>query len=313
MSLHKFMESFYFPLVEATRRRSTLAGYLQMWRVYFRGRRQLDLSLREFRTFDARTLLDAIAAQHPLSRNSLRHLKALLSDAFAQALNDGILDETNPLREVRLPRLPASEATYAYDLGEVKRMAAILPEPARTVILVAAFSGLRKGEIRGLRWTDYNPVVKTLSVQRSVWRRTIGDPKTEGSKAQIPVLGPLADALNAHRVRTGRLAVGYVFEAGNGSPLNLDNLARRVIIPILEDTGVSWHGWHAFRRGLATTLHRLGVADRTIQAVLRHSDVKLTMNIYTKVMQDTQVAALDVLSTEYGTGQVATTLQRTVN
>jgi site-specific recombinase XerD len=40
-----------------------------------------------------------------------------------------------------------------------------------------------------------------------------------------------------------------------------------------------WHGWHAFRRGLATNLHALGVDDKTIQAILRHSNVSLTQNI----------------------------------
>jgi len=40
-----------------------------------------------------------------------------------------------------------------------------------------------------------------------------------------------------------------------------------------------WHGWHAFRRGLATNLHGLGVEDKTMQRILRHSNVALTMNV----------------------------------
>jgi len=59
-----------------------------------------------------------------------------------------------------------------------------------------------------------------------------------------------------------------IFQAGNGQPLNLDNLARRVIAPVAK-----WHGWHGFRRGLATNLHALGVDDKTIQAILRHSNI----------------------------------------
>ena len=57
-----------------------------------------------------------------------------------------------------------------------------------------------------------------------------------------------------------------------------------------------WHGWHAFRRGLATSLHAPGVDDKTIQAILRHSYVGLTMNVYVKSVSESQVSAMDALS-----------------
>ena len=52
-----------------------------------------------------------------------------------------------------------------------------------------------------------------------------------------------------------------------------------------------WHGWHAFRRGLATNLHALGVDDKTIQAILRHSNVSLTMNVHVKSVSESQLSA----------------------
>jgi integrase len=57
-----------------------------------------------------------------------------------------------------------------------------------------------------------------------------------------------------------------------------------------------WHSWHAFRRGLATNLHALGVDDKTIQAILRHGNVGLTMNVYVKSVSESQVNAMDALS-----------------
>lgn len=191
------------------------------------------------------------------------------------------------------PRAPETEDTYAYSLDEVKRMLLVLEEPAKTVVLTAALSGLRKSEIRGLRWEDLSG--KELSVNRSVWNREVNEPKTIRSKAPIPVVKRPADALDEHRQRMGKLAVGPIFQASNGKPLNLDNLVRREIVPALEGTGVEWHGWHAFRRGLATTLHQLGVDDKTIQAILRHSNVGITMNIYVKSVADSQVSAMGAL------------------
>jgi integrase len=57
-------------------------------------------------------------------------------------------------------------------------------------------------------------------------------------------------------------------------------------------------GWHAFRRGLATNLHALGVEDKTIQAILRHSTLVLTMNVYVKTVGESQTNALDSLSAQ---------------
>ena len=58
-----------------------------------------------------------------------------------------------------------------------------------------------------------------------------------------------------------------------------------------------WHGWHAFRRGLATNLHRLGVNDKTIQAILRHSNIVTTQNIYIKTVSSDSAAAMKLLET----------------
>jgi integrase len=133
----------------------------------------------------------------------------------------------------------------------------------------------------------------------------------------VPVIRILGVALEAHRERTGRLAVGPIFRGGTGEPLHLDNLAKRVIIPRIEkcvkcrksklehkpeghlfelDKSLRWKGWHAFRRGLATNLNTLGVESKTIQAILRHGNVNITMNIYVKAVAESQVNAMDLIN-----------------
>jgi integrase len=224
--------------------------------------------------------------------------------------------------DVSIPRVPEPEEdTYAYSLAEIKSMLAVLPEPARTIVLTAAFSGLRKSELRGLTWGSYNG--EQLGDDRSVWNSTENVPKTKRSRAPIPVVRPLAEALEAHRLRAGILAQPTlpIFQAGNGKPLNLDNIVRRVINPALSPCAVCkmqedehlpdghafqrnnslplWHGWHAFRRGIATNLHTLGVDDKTIQSILRHSTIGLTQNIYIKSVNESQVSALDSLSEKF--------------
>ena len=59
-------------------------------------------------------------------------------------------------------------------------------------------------------------------------------------------------------------------------------MVREVIRPALGPAGIPWYGLHAFRRGLATNLHELGVSDIVIQAILRHSNVSVTRAAYIK-------------------------------
>jgi hypothetical protein len=68
----------------------------------------------------------------------------------------------------------------------------------------------------------------------------------------------------------------FLNECTEGKPVNLDALATDVIRPALDKQRLQWHGWHAFRRGLATNLHRLAVQDEIIQRILRHSNIGVT-------------------------------------
>lgn len=321
MLVADFVEQTLLPqYADKQLRASTRKGYRDIWHDHLKNRLG-ELTLRTFRTVDGEQLLSAIARDTCLGRNSLKRIKSFLSGVFKQAKRLGILDNINPIHDVSIPRGKEPEETYAYSLDEVSGMLAVLGEPVRTVVLTAALTGLRKGEIRGLRWEDFTG--KELRVNQSFWNSIVNPPKTARSKAPVPVVKELAEALEEHRHRMGKLAVGPIFQAGNGKPLNLDNLARRVIAPTIEkcmkcrqpesehkieghmfelDKTLAWHGWHAFRRGLSTNLHALRVDDKTIQAILRHSNIGLTMNVYVKSQAASGINAMDLLGAELKKG-----------
>jgi integrase len=104
--------------------------------------------------------------------------------------------------------------------------------------------------------------------------------------------------LDRHRTRSGNPAGGFIFRNPLGNPLNLDALVRKVIRPALGAAKIPWYGWHAFRRGLATNLHRLGVSDKVIQQILRHANVTTTMNIYGKLVSRDAEEAMKTLETK---------------
>jgi integrase len=108
----------------------------------------------------------------------------------------------------------------------------------------------------------------------------------------VPVIAPLAGLLDSHRCLSGNPANGLMFLSPAGKPINLDALAANVIVPLVTKLGVQWHGWHAFRRGLATNLHQLGVSDKVIQRILRHANVAVTQNCYIKTADSEVTAAM---------------------
>lgn len=277
-SIVQFVEESYLPHVETRKRPSTYRGYKNMWSCYLKSR--IDAPLRNFRTVDGEQLLEQIARDDDLSVTTLAHVKSFLSGVFRYARRQGILNSENPMRDVVLPKARPGGETYAYSLEEIMQMLDVLPEPASTIVAVAGFAGVREGELRGLLWENYDG--KQLSITRSVWRSHVLNPKTKASMAPVPVIAQLREKLNNHRALRGNPRSGPIFPNSVGKPASLSRIAHDVIRPTLEKLNLAWHGWHAFRRGLATNLHRLGVADKVIQAILRHSNVAVTQACYIK-------------------------------
>lgn len=313
-SLDQFVENVYFPHAERQKRASTVATDKNRWKTHLKPR-CARIRLREFRTVTGEHLLQEIARHNDLSRATLKQLKSLLSAIFKHAKRQGFIDGVNPMQDTSIPKARRSEPTYAYSLDEINRMLEVLDERSATIVAVAAFSGLRRSEIQGLRWADYNGLV--ISVRRSVWEGIADDTKTDASAGAVPVISALARRLERYRaaVRPKR-ADAPIFAAGNGEPLRLNNVLRSQILPTLNrcvECGESerehrakghdyardvsrpeWKGWHSFRRGLATNLHDLGVDDHTIKAILRHSSVTVTQRSYIKPLPKQSVAAMKV-------------------
>jgi len=236
--------------------------------------------------------LEGIARDKPeMTKKTLHKLKSILSGIFKLAIQQEYRLGSNPMRETSLPRAQASAETIAYTLDEVLAMLRLVPEPSRSAIAVAAFTGLRRGEIEGLLWENYDG--ETLAVTRAMWQGIAGEPKTKQSKASVPVIPALRKFLDQHRLSSGNPTCGIMFVTRNSTPLSMNNLLNDQIRPALDRCACGlekikhggaehdytrdkarpeWHGFHAFRRGLATNLHALGVDDLTIQRILRHSN-----------------------------------------
>jgi integrase len=192
------------------------------------------------------------------------------------------------VRDVITPKGLPSKPTHAYTLDEITAMLSVLGEPARTLVLTAALTGLRRGELQGLQWSDFTGT--ELRVERSVWNGVVGDTKNTAGKGAVPLLPVLAEALGQHKARND--SSEWCFHGETGQPIRLENLAKRQIIPALKAAGLKWHGWHALRRGLSTNLVEFGAEPKIAQAILRHADVNTTLQFYIKARTEGTTKAM---------------------
>ncbi len=326
VTISDFVERVYLPWIEQHKRPSTAKGYRDIWEDHLKPLCE-QVWLRETRTYHVQGWLNQIGAGK-LSRNTLNHVKSVISGIFTLAKQQDYFQGENPARDTAInPKAAEPQETYAYTLEEIKSILSMLPEPAATAFAVAAFMGLRHGEIQGLLWENYRD--GEMYVSRSIWNGRITEPKTRKGRAPVPVIRQLAERLEMHRLRCGNPQSSPIFANAAGKPLALNSVVNRVILPALnrcercrkpeldhqradheykrDSATPEWHGWHAARRGLGSNLYRLGVSHKVIQRILRHANVNTTANYYIKTADDEVRNAMAMLENRIAeSGQVQT-------
>lgn len=323
-TLAEFVEGSWLPHIETQLAASTVRSYKYYWDHQLKPRCGKEL-VRDYTTKQCEDLLREIARQYPgMHQATLAKLRNMLSSIFRRACARGVREGANPVREVSTPKGLPARATHAYSLEEIRQILGVVQDPTtRTLIMVAAYLGLAKAEIQGLTWESYSGDAIEISSNVVCGKR--GSTKTEARRNAVPLISRVREALEVHRLRMGNPTTGPIFATSVGTPLDLQNEARRKIIPILhacecgkskEEHGLpsawrvlpggeheyrrrqdlpSWTGWHACRRGCASNLAELGVPVLTASKILRHSNTAVTERYYVKVRQRSLQGAMEQL------------------
>ena len=284
LTLSGYIENHFLPEVQLRLRPSTHAGYVGLFNRYIKERG--DIRLWMTRPADIQELLNSISKERLLRRSTYSHLKAFLSVVFNHARNYGFYNEKNPVTGVFLPaRALRSRETGFYTLEEIERVLPLLSLTDRAAVAVAGYAGLRLAEIQGLTWDCYDH--ETLTVEETQWRGHRSPPKSNASADFVPVIPALRAILDEYRQAAP--VTGVMFAE------SLDHAGRRQIKKAMNSIGLTWRGWHSFRRGLASNLFELGVSDKVVQRILRHSRVSITRDRYVKVRDPKVEAAMQTL------------------
>jgi len=228
--------------------------------------------------------------------STLRGVRATFSTVLQAAVVRGYL-ERNPAHGIRIREADTKPPHRFYSSTQVRQLLAELEGPCRTVVLVAVLAGLRIGEILALRWKRVDLLQKTIEVAETFSDGQFGSPKTRSSKRVIPMSSYLCDVLKSHR--TGALYKApddLVFCTPKGTPLNPKNLYNRELAPACDRIKQPRVSWHSFRHTHGTLLGDVGGTLKTAQALLGHSDLETTLNIYTHAIPDSQREAVERVS-----------------
>ncbi|MHB8439815.1 MAG: tyrosine-type recombinase/integrase [Acidimicrobiales bacterium] len=129
-----------------------------------------------------------------------------------------------------------------------------------------------------------------------------GPPKSRAGRRRLPMPEVLSEMLRAH-LRARRLteadSQAFVFGDGNGGPLHYSNWRTRVWLPACTKAGVEGAGFHDLRRANATVMIAEGIDVKTAQQRLGHSDVRMTLGLYAKVIESADRSASDVLASRF--------------
>ena len=232
-------------------------------------------------------------AQAGLAWNTVKNLRNLVSRILRTAVEWNYL-ASNAARGVRLPSKQLPRPPRMITVEQLRALLQELPEPARTMVLLCAFTGLRAGELLAQRWHHVDLDRGALQVRESVHRGKFGPPKTRNSVRELPLGSIVLAALQAHRMRVRQRGPDdLLFPSRRGTALCRNNLLRRVVHPACDRAHIPRVGWHSLRHLHATLLSEAGEPLKVAQAQLGHADLQTTLGVYTHVLPESQRRAVE--------------------
>ena len=266
--------------------------------------------LSSLRPLDVQKVVDVMKGKG-LSPRTVKHAHSILSKALNQAVKWKIL-VSNPARYVDLPKqvrremkcLTPEEAGRFLDACEGTRFGLVFE--------IALVSGMRPEEFLALQWSDLDFKKHTVTVQRViVWKRWkkgwyFAEPKTAKSRRTIPLPPYLMQKFQEHRrsqlefkLKQGekyKNEHNLVFTSELGTPVSLRNLERRHFKPLLVKAELPNIRLYDLRHSCATLLLAAGENPKVVAERLGHSNIVMTLEVYSHVLPTMQQSATDKLA-----------------
>jgi integrase len=243
-----------------------------------------------------------------LAPRTVQYVHVTLHKALEQAIADGIIPR-NVTEAVKPPQvqreemqpLTVEQVRILFDAANGDRLEALYA--------LAVTTGLRQGELLGLKWDDIDLEAGTLQVRRTLTTAKGGPrltaPKTKGSRRTVKLTQNAVQALESHLERqlgeidcAGSLwrENGLIFASESGDPLDRRNVTTHQFKPLLQRAGLPQIRFHDLRHTCATLLLGKNVNPKIVSEMLGHASIAITLDTYSHVlptMQDSATKAME--------------------
>ncbi len=251
--------------------------------------------------------------ENDVSANTVIHRHANIRKALQYAFKTGLID-INPADRIERPK-KVKYVGSTYNDQELEQLFAVTKgDLIELPVMLAAFYGLRRSEVLGLKWDAIDFEKKTITIKHTVTQTTLDGKsviiekdrtKTKSSYRTLPLVKPFEDALlrkKAEQAENRRLC-GKCYDKSHLDYINVNEMGK-LISPgfltqhfplVLERNGMKKIRFHDLRHSCASLLYSNGVALKDIQEWLGHSDISTTSNIYTHLDYSSKVASANAI------------------
>lgn len=205
----------------------------------------------------------------------------------------------NPTTAVETPRVDNARERFA-TREEAASLIAALPIAERAIWATAFYGGLRRGELRALRWSDVDLAGATINVKRG-WDDNDGEitPKSKAAVRRVPIVVALGDLLRDHQTATARAGADLVFGRSASQPFVPSTVRSRALAawsaanaeaakalgrPLHDGEGLQPIGLHEARHTCASLMIAARANAKALSVVLGHESITITFDRYGKLM-----------------------------
>ena len=212
-----------------------------------------------------------------LSAKTINRIMQLAGQALGEAAErHGFTNPSERIKRLKQRRIDIQP----FSLTEVGRILDAAREDYRPYMTVRFLTGMRTGELHGLKWKYVDFERRVILVRETFVRGEVEYTKTDGSQRDIAMSAPVFEALKEQRLRTGRLP--YVFCSANGAPIDNDNFTHRVWYPLLRHLGLDPRRPYQTRHTCATLWLAAGENPEWVARQLGHVNTMMLFRTYSR-------------------------------
>jgi integrase len=225
-----------------------------------------------------------------VSRKTVVNVVGTLSSMLNTAKNWGYICDGVSVKRLVLPEREVKQQARTFTPEQAKAIIELAQDPWRTMFAVAAYAGLRAGEILGLSVEDVDLARGVLNIRKTAWYGRIQTAKSVGSESTIPIAENLAETLLRF---IGDRQAGLLFVNRVGRPYTSSGkVVQKRLCPLCDALKIPRAGFHAFRHMYATVLLETGATPKVMQRQLRHADSRVTLDHYAHLIDSSHREAV---------------------